>query len=73
MKGLLFIILIYLVCFSALVITKIVYYYLKNLNKKGSKNPAPKIYYVTPSKTSKKKQNNPTIPIKSTIVEKEKD
>ena len=72
MKGLFFIVLIYIVILSVCIVTKIIYAYFTNSNKKGS-NPAPKIYYVTSNKNSKKRQNNPTIPIKESIIEKEKD
>lgn len=71
MKGLIFIVLIYVFILSICIVTKIVYSYFNNPNKKGS-TTAPKIYYITNNKNSKKPKN-PTIPIKASIVEKEKD
>ena len=71
MKGLLYIVLIFAISFLTALIFKIIK--VKNINKKGSEQVAPKIYYVT--KTSKKaKSNGISIPItvEGAVIEKEK-
>jgi flagellar basal body-associated protein FliL len=72
MKGLIFIVLIYLGILVICIIAKIVYFYFTSVNKKGSETTTPKIYYITPNK-SKKTEKNATIPLKETVIKKQKD
>lgn len=69
MKGLLFIVLIYLFTLLFCIAVKIITAKIESKNKSATKS-APKIYYVTPQKKARKKVDD-TIPIKATIVEKE--
>lgn len=70
MKGLLFIVLIYLITLAFCVAVKIITVKF-NGKKKSIIKDTPKIYYVTPQKKARKKQDD-TIPIKATVIEKEK-
>ena len=69
MKGLILIFLIYAITLALCIAVKTI------TNKQGKKKSiradTPKIYYVTPQKKARKKTND-TIPIKATVVEKEK-
>lgn len=69
MKGLLFIVLIYLFTLFFCIAVKIVTVKIES-KKKGAVKDTPKIYYVTPQKKVRKKVDD-TIPIKATVVEKE--
>ncbi len=68
MKGLIFILIIYLVTFLICLTAKILFkkYYS---NRKGDENSSPRIYYITKPKKPREKQS--VIPIKATVVEKE--
>ena len=68
MKGLIFILVIYLLTFTICIAVKIILekYYK---NKKGDEVSSPKIYYIT--KPKKQKEQRSVIPIKATVVEKE--
>ncbi len=70
MKGLIFIFFIYLLTLAFCIAVKIVTSKLDG-KKKSIREDTPKIYYVTPQKKARKKTDN-TIPIKATVVEKEK-
>ena len=69
MKGLLFIVLIYLFTLFFCIAVKIVTAKIES-KKKGAVKDTPKSYYVTPQKKVRKKVDD-TIPIKATVVEKE--
>ncbi len=71
MKGVIFILIIYIFAILISIIVKLVltnYFPKKN---KGSKPPAPKIYYIknTP-KAPPKRPKNPDIAVKGRIIEK---
>ena len=69
MKGLLFILIIYILTFAFCIAAKLVLEKLKT--KKGNANDsAPKIYYVTKQKKPRN-QTSGVLPIKATVVEKE--
>lgn len=70
MKGLILIFIIYLLTLALCAIVKIINNKLDG-KKKSIHVDTPKIYYVTPQKKARKKIDN-TIPIKATMVEKEK-
>ncbi len=69
MKGLLFIVLIYLFTLIFCIAVKIITAKIESKKKSANKS-APKIYYVTPQKKVRKKVDD-TLPIKATVVEKE--
>ncbi len=70
MKGLIFILAIYLLTLALCVAVKIVTSKFDG-KKKSIREDTPKIYYVTPQKKERKKTDN-TLPIKATVVEKER-
>ena len=70
MKGLILVFIIYILTLALCITVKII------AGKSGSKKKStladtPKIYYVTPQKKVRKKTDD-TIPIKATVVEKER-
>ncbi len=70
MKGLLFIFIIYLLTLALCIGVKLILNKLE-IKKGSSREDTPKIYYVTPQKKARKKQDN-TLPIKASVIEKEK-
>lgn len=70
MKGLLFIFIIYGLTLLLCVGVKVIFSRLDD-KKRSPKEGTSKIYYVTPQKKARKKQDN-TIPIKASVIEKEK-
>ncbi len=71
MKGLIFIVIIYALTLTLCVSVKFFSSKLPKNNKRGSAQATPKIYYVTTKKKQKKKPSS-TLPIKASVVEKER-
>lgn len=70
MKGLILVFIIYALTLALCSAVKIIST-SRNGKKKSIRTDTPKIYYVTPQKKARKKTND-TIPIKATVVEKER-